>query len=108
MRLRPDVDGVVLRVRTRPTLEADDPPRHARLVQILAQECLLVVGLAPPANDLRRPQPALQEGHVLRHDGSECVRAHAISLHAGATRGIVRTSTRPAIKPTAASAAMAQ
>jgi hypothetical protein len=65
MRLRPDVDGVVLRIREGTAFKRDDPHDHARLVHIFPKQHGLLLCVAPPSHDLGRPQPVLEEGEIL-------------------------------------------
>jgi hypothetical protein len=65
MLLRPDVNGVVLRIREGTPLKRDDPHDHAGLFQIFPKQQGLLLSVAPPSHDVGGPQPVLQEGEIL-------------------------------------------
>jgi hypothetical protein len=73
MRLRPNIDRIVLRISERPTFVRDDPHRHARLIEVLLEQCGLLPGIAPPARDLGRLQPGPEHRQVLPRHGSKSV-----------------------------------
>src|SRR5215203_211588 len=84
----PGARVIVLDVGKGSALMADDPHRHARVLEILLEQRDLPVGVAPPALDFRRFQPSARHRHVgWRH------RAEAVIAFRGAHASRLSTTT---------------
>src|ERR1700733_2932622 len=65
--LWPCMHGVMLGIRKWPSLERNDLHDHGGLIEVFPQQRCLLFRLAPPANDLRSPQPDVEQREVLFH-----------------------------------------
>jgi hypothetical protein len=76
MRLRPDMDAVILRIGERPAVQGHDPHLHARLAEVLFQQRRLLHSIAPPARHLGRAQPPAEPRQIRPRGRPEAIAGH--------------------------------